>query len=97
MPRKGPRGVPGTDREIDLLGFRRRILGAPALLAAAAGAAWHFTRIPPPDPSIAVLTFADMSPQRDQGYLAEGVAEEIINEEVVACLAYARRAVITTM
>ena len=29
--------------------------------------------------SIAVLPFADMSPGRDQGYLCEGVAEEIIN------------------
>jgi TolB-like protein/tetratricopeptide (TPR) repeat protein len=31
------------------------------------------------DPSIAVLAFADMSPNRDQGYLCEGTAEEIIN------------------
>ncbi len=30
-------------------------------------------------PSIAVLPFADMSPQRDQEYFCEGVAEEIIN------------------
>lgn len=29
--------------------------------------------------SIAVLPFADMSPQRDQGYFCEGMAEEIIN------------------
>jgi serine/threonine protein kinase/tetratricopeptide (TPR) repeat protein len=29
--------------------------------------------------SIAVLPFADMSPQRDQGYFCEGIAEEIIN------------------
>jgi TolB-like protein/Flp pilus assembly protein TadD len=29
--------------------------------------------------SIAVLPFADMSPGRDEGYLCEGVAEEIIN------------------
>jgi adenylate cyclase len=29
--------------------------------------------------SIAVLPFADMSPSRDQDYLCEGVAEEIIN------------------
>jgi len=29
--------------------------------------------------SIAVLPFADMSPSRDEGYLCEGVAEEIIN------------------
>ena len=29
--------------------------------------------------SIAVLPFADMSPNRDQGYFCEGIAEEIIN------------------
>jgi len=30
-------------------------------------------------PSIAVLPFADMSPQRDQEYFCEGMAEELIN------------------
>ncbi len=30
-------------------------------------------------PSIAVLPFSDMSPQRDQEYFCEGIAEEIIN------------------
>ena len=30
-------------------------------------------------PSIAVLPFADMSPQKDQAYFCEGMAEEIIN------------------
>jgi len=30
-------------------------------------------------PSIAVLPFLDMSPQHDQGYFSDGVAEEIIN------------------
>lgn len=37
---------------------------------------------PPPGPdvtSIAVLPFADMSPGHDEGYLCDGVAEEIIN------------------
>jgi adenylate cyclase len=36
----------------------------------------------PPTPdasSIAVLPFADMSPGRDQDYLCEGLAEELIN------------------
>ncbi|HYW69328.1 MAG TPA: hypothetical protein VE960_06950, partial [bacterium] len=32
------------------------------------------------DPSIAVMPFADMSPERDQEYFCDGVAEEIINE-----------------
>jgi TolB-like protein/Flp pilus assembly protein TadD len=30
-------------------------------------------------PSIAVLPFVDMSPERDQGFFCEGVAEEILN------------------
>jgi predicted Ser/Thr protein kinase len=32
-----------------------------------------------PSPSIAVLPFADMSPDKDQDYFAEGIAEELIN------------------
>ena len=34
---------------------------------------------PDPASSIAVLPFADMSPARDQDYLCEGIAEELIN------------------
>ncbi len=33
----------------------------------------------PMTPSIAVLPFADMSPQKDQEYLSDGIAEEILN------------------
>jgi eukaryotic-like serine/threonine-protein kinase len=36
------------------------------------------TALPAP-PSVAVLPFADMSPQHDQEYFADGVAEEILN------------------
>ena len=32
-----------------------------------------------PRPSIAVLPFADMSPQKDQDYFCEGIADELIN------------------
>jgi serine/threonine protein kinase/tetratricopeptide (TPR) repeat protein len=32
-----------------------------------------------PVPSIAVLPFADMSPQKDQDYFCEGIADELIN------------------
>jgi TolB-like protein len=32
----------------------------------------------PPVSSIAVLPFADLSPQKDQAYFCEGVAEELI-------------------
>ena len=37
------------------------------------------TRSPPSVPSIAVLPFADMSPERDQDYFCEGIAEELID------------------
>ena len=50
--------------------------------AAAAGAAGEAAEPPSPSPdisSIAVLPFADMSPGRDQDYLCEGLAEELIN------------------
>jgi TolB-like protein len=33
----------------------------------------------PPSPSLAVLPFADMSPNQDHEYLADGMAEEILN------------------
>jgi TolB-like protein/cytochrome c-type biogenesis protein CcmH/NrfG len=35
---------------------------------------------PVPEPSIAVLSFDDLSPQGDQEYFAEGVAEELLNK-----------------
>jgi len=31
------------------------------------------------DPSIAVLPFADLSPQQDQGYFSDGISEELLN------------------
>ena len=33
----------------------------------------------PADPSIAVLPFADMSPEQDQGYFSDGISEELLN------------------
>ena len=33
----------------------------------------------PDVPSIAVLPFADMSPQKDQDYFCDGLAEELID------------------
>ena len=70
---------------------RRRRRGGRWLAALAAGAAlvlgagWlvrdRLGAEPPPGrtPSVAVLAFADMSPQRDQEYFSDGLAEEIIN------------------
>jgi TolB-like protein len=49
-----------------------------ALLAAAAVAVLA-RREPPPPPSVAVLPFADLSAGQDQGYLAEGIAVEVLN------------------
>ncbi len=55
-----------------------RALGSPKMITpptatAVAAPASHSTK------SIAVLPFADMSPQRDQEYFCEGMAEELIN------------------
>jgi len=36
----------------------------------------------PPDRSVAVLPFADMSPNGDQEYFGDGIAEELLNELV---------------
>jgi adenylate cyclase len=33
-----------------------------------------------PQPSVAVLAFSDMSPEKDQEYFCDGIAEEIIND-----------------
>ena len=44
---------------------------------------WQAQIAPPPaqsgEPSIAVLAFADMSPERDQEHFADGLSEEILN------------------
>jgi TolB-like protein/DNA-binding winged helix-turn-helix (wHTH) protein/Tfp pilus assembly protein PilF len=69
----------------------RRALAALLVLAAAVGSIWlHIGSVAPtvdaPAPadqplaaSIAVLPFVDMSPAGDQEYLADGIAEEILN------------------
>jgi serine/threonine-protein kinase len=68
---------------------RRKVAGRAALVAAgltlgAMGVAFGVWRAmhpaaAEPRPSIAVLPFADMSPQRDQEYFSDGLAEEILN------------------
>ena len=54
------------------------------LLALLAGGLWHRSvqRAAPPavTPSIAVLPFADLSPNHDQEYFSDGLAEEILND-----------------
>ena len=44
----------------------------------------HTTRVQPvrpPDPTIAVLPFVDMSPERDQEYFCDGITEEITSKQ----------------
>lgn len=73
----------------------RLVLLGIGVLAAAPGVVWYFfvrdhstpakvsaaaTNDPTPQiPSIAVLPFADMSPDKDQEYFSDGIAEEILN------------------
>lgn len=59
--------------DIGLKGFTRD--SQPASAAARDGAPSASTE----PPSIAVLPFVDMSPEKDQAYFCEGVAEEILN------------------
>ena len=74
----GPKGKPR--------GWGRRIILSACVLVVAGTIAW--LRPEAPDdvaatqvrPSLAVLPFADHSQARDQGYLAEGLAEEIRNQ-----------------
>jgi TolB-like protein len=60
-----------------------RRIGIAAMIAlASAGLVWLASStdpVPRPGLSIAVLPFADMSPQQDQEYLADGIAAEILN------------------
>jgi TolB-like protein/tetratricopeptide (TPR) repeat protein len=79
LPTSGPRAV--------RLGL---LLVGIGVLAAAPGVVWYFfVRKPAPPvpaagsaaaaPSIAVLSFADLSPSKDQEYFSDGIAEEILN------------------
>jgi eukaryotic-like serine/threonine-protein kinase len=67
----------------------RALLAGASLVVALAAAVWFARETrragPPPapaaagPPSIAVLPFVDMSPGHDQGYFADGLAEELLN------------------
>jgi eukaryotic-like serine/threonine-protein kinase len=67
-------------RKARLWGLAAGGVAAAAVLVAAT-AYWPSARraAPEPTPSVAVLPFADLSPQHDQEYFADGVAEEILN------------------
>jgi TolB-like protein/Flp pilus assembly protein TadD len=81
----------GVERTPPMPGLRGArlavVLAGLSVLAAAPGVLWFFFLRAPPKaaaqpaaiPSIAVLPFVDMSPGKDQEYLSDGIAEEILN------------------
>ncbi|MDZ7669508.1 MAG: tetratricopeptide repeat protein [Gammaproteobacteria bacterium] len=73
--------VPATRRR-PIARFDWKVLVAVPLVLAAALFAWQRLTVPDaapiPDDSIAVLPFEDLSPQGNQDYFAEGLAEELI-------------------
>jgi TolB-like protein len=73
--------IAGKGRIPTYLSRRTRLVaGAAVLLIAAAAAAWSVRSLGEREQvSLAVLPFADLSPQRDKAYFAEGVAEEILS------------------
>jgi TolB-like protein/Tfp pilus assembly protein PilF len=71
----------GKNRLPIYLSRRARIVaGVGVLLIAAAGLVWSIRSLSAREEiSLAVLPFADLSPQRDKAYFAEGVGEEILS------------------
>jgi len=83
-----PKGKPITSKEITVtFGLKKLLIPALILIAivAAATIIWQFLlrKEPvsplPEQPSIAVLPFVDLSPQEDQAYFCDGLADELIN------------------
>jgi serine/threonine protein kinase/tetratricopeptide (TPR) repeat protein len=83
-----PKRKPITSKEITVtFGLKKLFIPAVVVIALiiAAIAIWQLLLqkqpvfLPPEKPSIAVLPFDDLSPQKDQGYLCDGFAESLIN------------------
>jgi len=84
-----PKRKPITSREITVtFGLKKLFIPALVVVALAIAAVIVWQRLPrketiPPapsaKPSIAVLPFKDLSPQKDQEYFCEGLADELIN------------------
>jgi TolB-like protein/Tfp pilus assembly protein PilF/class 3 adenylate cyclase len=91
VPSKIKRARAETARREKLSSVRRQLLGAALLLSILAIAAGIYlyakrathvepaTPLPPPDKSIAVLPFVDLSAARDQEYFCDGISEEILD------------------
>lgn len=74
--------TPSTRRAPSMTLDWKAFLAIALALAVAAFAFQHFTRpgqTPVPERSIAVLPFEDLSPNRNQDYFADGLAEELIS------------------
>lgn len=86
--REIPKRKPITSKEITVT-FGLKKLFIPALVVTAlvivAVIVWQFLlkkepiSVLPSKPSIVVLPFEDLSPQKDQGYFCDGLADELIN------------------
>jgi len=83
-----PKRKPSTSKEITVtFGLRRLLIPSLIVIALAVAAliVWQLmpqkkTVSPPAErSSIAVLPFDDLSPEKDQGYLCDGLAESLIN------------------
>jgi serine/threonine protein kinase/Tfp pilus assembly protein PilF len=83
-----PRKKPLTSKEITVtLGLKKLMIPALIIIAAVVLAViiWRFfpkeetATLISDKPSVAVLPFEDLSPQKDQGYLCDGFAESLIN------------------
>lgn len=90
VPKRGYRlnvGITPVPRTPEVRSSARRKWPVAALAAAvliAAAAAWwlilgHRQGELPVAPSLAVLPFADMSSEQDQGHISDGISEEILN------------------
>ncbi len=74
-----PRRKPVTSREITVtFGLKKLFVPALALVVVIIAAVLIWRLLPRRQASIAVLPFADLSPQKDQEYLCDGMTDEII-------------------
>jgi serine/threonine protein kinase/tetratricopeptide (TPR) repeat protein len=83
-----PKRKPTAAKEITVtFSLRKFLIPALVIIAVVIAAVIIWKRLPrkevvplpPSKPSVAVLPFNDLSPQKDQGYLCDGLAESLIN------------------